>query len=244
MSRGVFFDLDDTLIRYRDAQREALAAAWCRTLGSRVVVDPVALQRDLTATYTARFAYGTPGYAELASITLRDLAWEVAAETVLHHGMESEADVERFIQAWEEEERGAFRVLPGALETLRALRAGGLTVGLITNGPSSLQREKLAMALGELFDVVVIDSEFGHPKPDRRIFDHAAAAAGLAPAELLFVGDSLPHDVAGARAAGWTAVWCSPSGVPSPPDASLPHYTVRSVADLLSLPPMAHLDLR
>lgn len=43
-------------------------------------------------------------------------------------------------------------------------------------------------------------------KPHRPLFDALARALSLEPARLLMVGDSLEHDVAGARAAGWSTL--------------------------------------
>jgi FMN phosphatase YigB (HAD superfamily) len=54
----------------------------------------------------------------------------------------------------------------------------------------------------------VIDSEVaGSSKPDPRIFQTALRALGVPPGEALFVGDSLPRDMAGARAVGMPHVW-------------------------------------
>ena len=47
----------------------------------------------------------------------------------------------------------------------------------------------------------------GAEKPDRRIFEAALSAVGVAPAEALFVGDSLTRDMAGALALGMPHVW-------------------------------------
>jgi putative hydrolase of the HAD superfamily len=44
-------------------------------------------------------------------------------------------------------------------------------------------------------------------KPAPAIFTHAAAALGCAPGEILHVGDSIEHDIAGALAAGLHAAW-------------------------------------
>lgn len=51
---------------------------------------------------------------------------------------------------------------------------------------------------------IVLSYEVGAAKPDRRIFDAATIAAGVAP-ERIFFTDDLPEHVAGARAAGWDA---------------------------------------
>jgi FMN phosphatase YigB (HAD superfamily) len=67
----------------------------------------------------------------------------------------------------------------------------------------------------------VVDSEVaGFEKPDARIFRAALRAVGAAPGEALFVGDSLPRDMAGARGIGMPHVWLAagPGGTPCCPD--------------------------
>jgi phosphoglycolate phosphatase-like HAD superfamily hydrolase len=92
---------------------------------------------------------------------------------------------------------------PEAIATIRCLREHGLRVGLLTNGPSSLQRAKLAVTglTGE-FDAVAISEEIGVAKPDREAFRRAAELIGCALAEVAMVGDSPTYDIAGAVAAG------------------------------------------
>jgi putative hydrolase of the HAD superfamily len=103
----------------------------------------------------------------------------------------------------------AIKLYPDALETVRGLRRLGLKVGVLTNGPSDLQRRKLALLglEGEL-DAVAISGELGVSKPDPEAFRAAVALLGLEPAEVAMVGDHIANDVAGALAAGLgAAVW-------------------------------------
>src|SRR5256886_17360775 len=58
-----------------------------------------------------------------------------------------------------------------------------------------------------LFSVLVDSAQVGCAKPEPRIFLHALEALGLGPADATFVGDSLPRDMAGARAVGMRHIW-------------------------------------
>jgi putative hydrolase of the HAD superfamily len=93
------------------------------------------------------------------------------------------------------------------------------TLGLITNGASCLQREKLTTAgLDEYFDVVVVSAEFGVGKPDPSIFEHALDRLGSDREQAVMIGDSLTRDVNGAIATGLQGVWVNRSGQPRPTD--------------------------
>lgn len=109
---------------------------------------------------------------------------------------------------------GAIAALPGAHDTLRALRDAGHRLVVISNGFSAYQ-EPVLEALGMLayFDRVVTPDRVGFAKPDPGAF----RAAGRLD---WFVGDTLLHDVLGARAAGVRAAWLPPKLAPSV--ASLP----------------------
>lgn len=72
------------------------------------------------------------------------------------------------------------------------------------------------------FDAVVVSETLGIRKPRREIFDAVAQALGLAPAEILHVGDRLEADVAGAAAAGMQTAWLTRRV--SDPEAALRAY--------------------
>jgi putative hydrolase of the HAD superfamily len=93
-------------------------------------------------------------------------------------------------------------------QTLAQLRRRGLKLGVITNGPSAMQRRKLAvLGLEHAFDAILVSEEEGVRKPDAEIFHRALARCGVAADEALFVGDHPVADVEGSHRAGLVAVW-------------------------------------
>lgn len=97
--------------------------------------------------------------------------------------------------------------LPGAMECVREL-SKHYTVGVITNGPSELQRNKMrALGVADLVraDLMLVGGELPFRKPEPALFHEAARRAGAAPEACVMVGDSLEYDVP-AKGAGWKAV--------------------------------------
>jgi len=94
----------------------------------------------------------------------------------------------------------------GAFEALNGLKAAGVPMAVCTNKPDDAARFVLEqLGLLAYFDTV-IGGSCGLPrKPDPAMLIEAARQFGLAPADCLMVGDSLP-DVAAARAAGMSVV--------------------------------------
>jgi putative hydrolase of the HAD superfamily len=95
---------------------------------------------------------------------------------------------------------------PDVESTLRRLRAGGLRLGLVSDGLASVQRRKLAALprVAALLEVVVLTDELGeeHAKPSPVPFRVACELLSVAPAEATYVGNDLRKDFAGARQAG------------------------------------------
>jgi len=94
----------------------------------------------------------------------------------------------------------------GAREALAALRAAGLATGIVSNFDSRLHNILEGLHLAAWLDLVVLPSEARAAKPDPAIFAFALSRLGIGPAQAVYVGDDLQHDVAGARAAGLRAI--------------------------------------
>jgi putative hydrolase of the HAD superfamily len=85
---------------------------------------------------------------------------------------------------------------------LRALRAGGARLVVVSNWDVSLHEVLGRTGLRPLLDGVLTSAEFGATKPAPEIFAAALALAETPAAAAIHVGDSLAEDVAGAQAAG------------------------------------------
>jgi putative hydrolase of the HAD superfamily len=95
-----------------------------------------------------------------------------------------------------------FRPYPEVPDVLRAARERGVRLVVVSNWDVSLHDVLAETGLAPLLDGVLTSAEVGSGKPAPAIFARALALAGVAADEALHVGDSVEHDVAGARAAG------------------------------------------
>jgi putative hydrolase of the HAD superfamily len=123
-----------------------------------------------------------------------------------------------------------FHAYPDAPPALRALRALGLRIIVVSNWDHSLHERLVETGLAALVDGAVASAEIGAAKPDRAIFDRALELAGAPADAALHVGDSPEADAAGALAAGLRAVLVARDGLPSGP------LGVRVIASLAELP--------
>ncbi len=145
---------------------------------------------------------------ELTPLALwRDL---ILPEADWPEGEEGERLGDALIWIWETRFFRRF-LRPEAPSVLRAVRAMGLQVALISNTvsptfvPARLKHYGLSP---ELTGPVVLSSTFGRAKPHPAIFHHAAALLGTEPAACAHVGDLPEVDVEGARRAGFRlGIW-------------------------------------
>jgi putative hydrolase of the HAD superfamily len=109
-----------------------------------------------------------------------------------------------------------FRAYPEVPAVLERLRAGGARLAVVSNWDVSLHDVLERTELRGRVDAVVISAELGVAKPDPAIFRAALERLGAKASDAVHVGDSVEHDVAGARAAGLEAVFVARNGARAP----------------------------
>jgi putative hydrolase of the HAD superfamily len=123
--------------------------------------------------------------------------------------------------------RNSVELYPDALPALERL-CGAYPVVSLTNGNADLERIGLHMH----FAHQIAARDIGSAKPDAKIFLAAAERLGIAPENILHVGDDPDLDIVGARDAGLRTGWINRARHPWPgtlgnaPDLNLPDLTV------------------
>ena len=137
--------------------------------------------------------------------------------------------------------RNSVELYPDALPALERLRAAW-PVASLTNGNADLERIGLHLHFAHR----ITARDIGAAKPDARIFLAAAEKLGIAPENILHVGDDPELDVAGARDAGLRTAWINRRGHPWPGAlGAAPDLDVRDLAALVEwLERPAHASLR
>ena len=125
------------------------------------------------------------------------------------------ATVEEILKIYYQEVFSVRKVFPDVLATLQGLRSAGMRMGIIsntTNPPFMKDYERVQTGLDPFFEFSIYSSDVPYRKPHVSIFNMAANYLQLEPKEILFVGDSLAHDIAGAQNAGMQAAWINRNG--------------------------------
>jgi len=209
--RLVLFDLDDTLCDHRGSFRLRVEAAL-----AALPDEVLSLERDVIVA----LALAQPSHT-----------WEGVQRALEMAGCTDPAWLERASAVYARDRFLGLSLFPDSVTAVRAIQRRALT-GLVTNGPSAIQRAKLArLGIERLFPIVVVSEEVGVAKPDPAIFQYALRLAGVRPEEALYVGDHPVNDVAGAQRAGLTSVWCNRYGQAWQGDVE-PHFGVASLWEL------------
>ena len=224
MVRTIFFDLDDTLLDFRQAEANALSRAF-----RQVGIDPApAVLERYHVINLSQWELLEEGILTRDQVLTRrfDLLFGELGVT------RSSRKVCDLYESFLAEEHG---FVPGALELLKAL-SPRYSLYLATNGASVVQRRRLADAgILPYFQNIFISEEVGFHKPSPAFF-HACFAAipAFDSASALMVGDSLTSDIRGGRDAGLRTCWLDRLGRSLRPDI-LPDYTVTAFNQLPAL---------
>ncbi|MDE3090776.1 MAG: HAD family hydrolase [Chloroflexota bacterium] len=244
MIHGVIFDLGSTLMyfdgKWEDVDKQSTASlvAFLKTNG--VPVDE---------TFPALF------------LEHRKRGWKLAEETGIEHTVAGalrdtltqmghfslDGLLPRALETFFALSETRWHPYADALETLQALKARGLRVGLISNADDDGVVQRMVVRHRLAPDLSPILSSAAEPrwrKPDPRIFHLVSAAWHLTPAEIAMVGDAARYDVLGAHRAGMRGIlidrgdnapWQKiPDELASDP-AVKPDATVSALAEILDV---------
>lgn len=214
----VIFDLDDTLCDYAGARTVRLRIA----IGNALQLADAAIDaEELEALIAASIATHPHGVDHFPAL-------------LAPHGVEP-AHVGMAQQWYRRNRFHSLALFEDAIDAVREVREGkpGRTIGMITNGPTEVQRAKIALlGVESLMDFILISEEFGAAKPEPAIFHEALAIAGVDASRAVMVGDSPEFDIAGATAAGIRAIWLNRTHGAWPPELNRPGAPIWDVASL------------
>jgi putative hydrolase of the HAD superfamily len=221
--RAVAFDLDNTLWDVEPvlARAEARLLEWlhehCPRIPEQVSLEDMRAAREELALEEPHHAHDVT-YLRLTGLErhARECGYgeDIAARAF-----------EVFLAA-----RCEVEILPDVRPGLARLERA-FTLASLSNGNADLAR----IGLDSAFAVSLNARQIGTGKPDRRCFERLASELGLAPRNVVYVGDDPWLDVAAARAAGCRSAWMNRRALPWPADLAPADLSVRDCSELAAL---------
>jgi putative hydrolase of the HAD superfamily len=204
--RAVFFDAVGTLIHPDPSAAEAYHAVG-RRFGSQLSCAEV--RRRFRAAFQAEEK--RDAVAGLRTSEERELTrWRSIVPAVLDDVDDPDGC---FAELYDHFARPcAWRIEPGTAETLDELARRGYQLGMASNYDRRLRTVVTGLAALAPVNRLIISSEVGWRKPAAPFFAAMCASVGLAPAQVVLVGDDMGNDYDGARAAGLRAILFDPDG--------------------------------
>ena len=110
------------------------------------------------------------------------------------------------------------RLYSGAEELLKALRANGQKVWLLSNAQRIFTAFEMRMLVIEpLFDGIYLSSDHGCKKPDRRFFELLLKERDISPESAIMIGNDSVCDIRGAKSVGLSTLYMHSNISPEEP---------------------------
>jgi len=205
---GIFFDSGNTIYGFGQEQGDdpasgdvaaggpQRAAAALRWLGHEVTDDDVATH---VTRLTRQGRQAGPAWTEETLVTglFENLELQVRRDEIV------------YVTGVFSGPRYSSWLYPGIAATLEELSRLGLFIGLIANTSVPgwvMDRNFRGVGLLQYLTVRVYSGDEGVERPDPAIFRLAEQRSELSPERLIYMGDKVEADMAGAEAAGWSSI--------------------------------------
>ena len=191
-NRVVFFDVDDTLLDTSTFAETARKAAI-----ELMVDNGLPLDKDE--------AYGVLKTIIRQKGSNYGKHFNILTEVVLGH--EDPMLVALGMITYHNVKIALLRPFAGTIDTLIYLKSQGYRLGVISNGITIKQWEKLVrLNVYSFFDEVITSEEVGAKKPDKLIYDVALRKMNGDPEKSIMIGNKFKEDALGAVNAGMSAI--------------------------------------
>ncbi|XP_017776576.1 PREDICTED: N-acylneuraminate-9-phosphatase [Nicrophorus vespilloides] len=226
----IFFDLDNTLITTRKADKLA-----CNKL-SEILWEKYEVQVETSIAICSKYLKAFRKCPDNPSVELHAWRRKLWMQAL---GDEYTAIAGEVYLKWLQLRYHYLALTPDVQMLLKKLRLH-FRLGLITNGPSCAQWEKVErLNLKGYFDLIVVSGDLPWEKPQHEIFHEACRYLGVEPGECLMVGDKLETDILGGKQANLAGTVWIPLVTDSPERAAdfHPDFIISKVTDLPGLLP-------
>lgn len=220
----LLFDLDDTILDFRTAERISLKTALTE-LGLPSTEAVLRRYSEINLYCWQQLELGTMTREELLVGRFAKLFSELGVDfpPVL-----AQERYEKLLES-------GHYFMPGAPALLKALFPR-YDLYLISNGNTVTQESRLRSAgIAPYFKGIFISEQIGINKPARAFFDACfAAIPDFRTEDALIIGDSLSSDILGGRNAGVKTCWYNPFHLPAREDVH-PDYEISALSELPAL---------
>jgi len=220
MIRYVFFDLDETLLDFKMAERRSIAAT-LKEFGLDSCDKTLMRYSEINDSLWKRLERGEIKREDVLSERFRILLRELGASV----------SVSDMRDAYEGRLADSYYIIEGAHEILDALYPR-YRLFIASNGIARVQRKRIRGAgIDSYFEKLFISEELHAEKPSREFFERAFQKIdGFRPDQAIIIGDSLTSDIKGGINAGIKTCYFNRGG--ARPEGIRPGFEIRRLSEL------------
>lgn len=221
MIKNLLFDLDDTILDFKKAEKAAL-----RNTLLQLGVEP---SQHMLLRYS-EINQAQWKLLELGQITRNEL--KPRRYQLLFEEFGIDCSPKQAAAVYEQQLGVGHYFIEGAEETLQRLRQS-YRIYIVSNGTAVVQHSRIeSSGIEKYISGLFISQEVGADKPSleffRRVFD---SIDDFEKSETVIIGDSLSADIKGGIAAGITTIWFNPGNAPNE-SGVVPHYEIQKLSRL------------
>ena len=228
--RAVFFDLGETLFEPLDN--------WVTTGNIAKLAGTIQVQvssDELITQYRQLREEVTLDFAKRSFYLHKDFVNEAMRRLLIHYELK---DVNKAIENFSYSQREAviqyLKPQADCFDVLKTLRERKLKLAIVSNIDDDwLDPLVESWKLDSYVDFILSSETARSCKPDTSIFMQASHAVGIAPHQIVFVGDSFVNDVQGAHDVGMHPVWLNQHD--TQPTNELSVRQIKTLSGLLEL---------
>ena len=222
MIKNILWDVDGTLLNFKESERVALSRCLER-VGITPADDIVAEYSRINKKYWERL--------ERNELTRDEVLLGRFVEFFDLIG--KDVDVKKFEKSYQIALANVFFYCDDSLNLCKSLKEKGFSQYIVTNGVAFTQNKKLKdSGFDKVVDGIFISEEIGCPKPGieffRRVF---ARIPDFRHEETIIIGDSLTSDIKGGNNAGILTCWYNPYGEKPPNNVKI-DFEIKNLWDV------------
>ena len=208
--QGIIFDFDNTLARLK-RPIEDLMAEGARTAEAYMRSTGMELPDEFWESIVEARIFAQTKSDDEQEEHIADDTLSFLLQFFGYPASKMDPDVlHRAVDLFYAPEMTAWEAMPGALDLLRRLQDEGYALAMIANYPCDRAFQRIVdyTRLRPFFDVCISSAAVEWRKPGKDIYDIVLKRWDVEPYELVCVGDSLKHDIAGGIDLGAQTIYC------------------------------------
>lgn len=223
MIKTILFDLDDTLLDFQKAMRNALRKTMLY-FDVEPTEERIQMYRNINAVLYREYEQGL-----ISAEDKKIKRWQLLLEHLKRTNSAHEA------AAFYETQLGiGHYFINGAEDVLRQL-SEKYRLYIASNGYTSIQMSRIVSAdIAKYFSGIFISEAIGYEKPDTRFFEACfVSIQNFCRDETIMIGDSLTADIKGGKNAGIRTIWYNPKCITAAD--IMPDWQIQGLVELNSL---------